>query len=294
MTLIVTTTRIWGYFANKEAKRQAAIAAQLADGSYPCFGANALLQPPGTCENDPELRDQLFPSLLELSWHTTDCWNGFDNEESWMPCSQGTETPTTRRVAIVGDSHAGYFATGAVIPNLEKWGWTVDLYIGAACILTYPAPNEPCGEMLEHLYTGGYDLVIATGLRDKLVSGEDVRRAWDRLPDTQIVILRDNPSPGESTQQCVATADGNFLATSKCGISQSVESVYPTDNAAKAAETYTGAAKVYVIDLSEFYCQNGWCPSVIGNVVVFHDTNHVSLIYWRTLANYFFERLPAF
>jgi peptidoglycan/LPS O-acetylase OafA/YrhL len=296
MALVVTIS--WGFtlVEQQRAARQAEIATQLAEGSYPCFGANALMQPPGACDNDPELDDKLFPSLSELSQQRSECWNEIGQDGPWGPCHMGGDTsPTARRVAIVGDSHAGYFATGAVAPNLRLWGWNADFYIGRDCYLSSPAPIQQCEQLLEQLWATDYDLVIVGGaatrpVADEAATAAAIQRAFGRLKAAQIVVLRDNPRPGTDVESCIRAANGDLPETLKCGFQENDTTRFPSDRFVRAATDF--ASNVSVIDLSEFYCQDGWCPAVVGHVIVYCDYGHVSHNYWETLAPYFFKRLP--
>jgi hypothetical protein len=39
-----------------------------------------------------------------------------------------------------------------------------------------------------------------------------------------------------------------------------------------------------VIDLTDYYCTADFCPSVIGDVIVYRDTNHITATFAATLA----------
>jgi hypothetical protein len=39
-----------------------------------------------------------------------------------------------------------------------------------------------------------------------------------------------------------------------------------------------------VIDLTSYYCTADRCPSVIGDVIVYRDTNHITATFAKTLA----------
>jgi hypothetical protein len=38
-----------------------------------------------------------------------------------------------------------------------------------------------------------------------------------------------------------------------------------------------------VLDLSDAVCRADWCRAVEGNVLVYHDSHHISATYMRTL-----------
>lgn len=48
-------------------------------------------------------------------------------------------------------------------------------------------------------------------------------------------------------------------------------------------EAYAGL-NVRIVDLTLGYCKDGWCPSIIGNVVVYRDAHHFTNVFTETLA----------
>jgi hypothetical protein len=71
----------------------------------------------------------------------------------------------------------------------------------------------------------------------------------------------------------------------------------PATKAFEANDTTRAAAarepRVDVLDFSDQFCADGFCPAVIGNVLVYRDKHHVSDTYIRTLAPVFDARLGA-
>ena len=51
--------------------------------------------------------------------------------------------------------------------------------------------------------------------------------------------------------------------------------------------------RVGVLDFRDRFCADGFCPAVVGNVLVYRDHHHVSDTYMRTLAPAFGDRLGA-
>jgi hypothetical protein len=52
-----------------------------------------------------------------------------------------------------------------------------------------------------------------------------------------------------------------------------------------------GAADL--MDVNDLICEPRTCPPIIGNVVVYRDTHHLTQTYISTLAPYFVQRLLA-
>ena len=49
--------------------------------------------------------------------------------------------------------------------------------------------------------------------------------------------------------------------------------------------------KVPVIDMNDLICSPTWCASIVGNVLVYRDTHHVTSTYTGTLAAFLEQRL---
>jgi hypothetical protein len=50
---------------------------------------------------------------------------------------------------------------------------------------------------------------------------------------------------------------------------------------------------VRVIDAADRFCLGRLCPAVIGNVLVYRQTGHITATYAATLAPWLERRLPA-
>ena len=51
--------------------------------------------------------------------------------------------------------------------------------------------------------------------------------------------------------------------------------------------------RVHLVDLTDAFCDHRWCPAVIGNVLVYADSNHMTPTFARTLVPLLQERLAA-
>jgi hypothetical protein len=50
---------------------------------------------------------------------------------------------------------------------------------------------------------------------------------------------------------------------------------------------------VKLLDLNRYFCVDGRCPAVIGQVIVYRGQQHVTSTYMRTLAPYLEQELRA-
>ena len=64
-------------------------------------------------------------------------------------------------------------------------------------------------------------------------------------------------------------------------------------NSRQALSKELNALEENLIDLKDTYCPDGLCRSVIGNVYVYADTNHLTKAFEHTLAETIYERALA-
>ena len=48
------------------------------------------------------------------------------------------------------------------------------------------------------------------------------------------------------------------------------------------------------VDTSSWYCADGYCPPVIGNILVYRDGNHLSLAYLNSLVPQVWAEIEKF
>lgn len=215
-------------------------------------------------------------------------------------CRTGSTRPDALRVAVTGDSHAAMLLPG-LAPLLTDLNWSLDSYVARGCVLSAPAsPADPCRSRLEdlseRLENGRYDVVVVTAYRgDRAPAAPDPRvaayaQAWERLSDTgtTVVALADNPAIDAATLACVdgAVTDGrgSTAAAEACGVDRA-DAFERTDPVPAAA----AAAHVALVDLARLQCVEERCPAVVGGVMAYRDTHHLSATYTRTLAPYLLE-----
>ena len=52
-------------------------------------------------------------------------------------------------------------------------------------------------------------------------------------------------------------------------------------------------ANVHFVDLTDYFCPNGVCPPVIGNVMIYRQGSHITETYARSLAGVLEERIEG-
>ncbi len=64
---------------------------------------------------------------------------------------------------------------------------------------------------------------------------------------------------------------------------------FPFPNTFKASAQEVRGAKY--VDLTDYYCDDKTCPSVIGGVNVYRDNSHLTTTYTKTMAPYVLREL---
>ncbi|GAB3141676.1 SGNH hydrolase domain-containing protein [Micromonospora sonneratiae] len=208
-------------------------------------------------------------------------------------------------VALAGDSHAASW-----LPALQAVAvanrWRLVTYIKAACPLihgeiAWQGRAQPsCTEWnteLRSLLTGSKrpDLLVTSSflyspIRDeKQLSGSEgqsamangLRRSWSVLVETgvPVVVLRDTPHMNVDVPECVAKHPERLT---KCSAPRSL--ALRAGGGVAQEEAADGLKGVHLVDLNDAICPGDRCAAVIGGVLVYRDTNHLTASYASSLA----------
>jgi peptidoglycan/LPS O-acetylase OafA/YrhL len=268
----------------------------LAPRDYP--GAHALL------DNAPVPDAPMRPTVLEakqdLPETTVDgCISDFDDVDV-ITCAYGDQS-ATHTIALAGGSHAEHWITALDLLG-KQHHFKVTTYLKMGCPLTtedvplvmgdnrpYPKCHTWNEAVMRKLITDRPDFVFTTATRPWNIKPGDVMPGtyvgiWQTLSDNDIPILamRDTPwlvrkSMPFFPADCLADG-GNGIS---CGIRRS-------DVLAKTNPTLPWATRFPLLkplDLSDAVCRKDVCRAVEGNVLIYHDSHHISKTYMRTMAD---------
>ncbi|MDQ2701116.1 MAG: acyltransferase [Actinomycetota bacterium] len=220
-------------------------------------------------------------------------------------CSYGPSRPS-KKVVLFGDSHAlQYFP--AMLKISEKRNWKLVGLARGNCLVADVPYRERCDKwrknVLERIeQVEKPDLVVLSSStldRFRVKSGgrelsrnesqpklvEGLTRVLKRFRKTgaKVVVIRDQARAPFIPHECVAD---NLKELKKCFFSPSRREEWSFDrDAAKLAG-------VKLIDPMPVLCRNDTCPSVIGDVIVYRDTYHLTATFARTLAPWLEKQLP--
>jgi hypothetical protein len=105
---------------------------------------------------------------------------------------------------------------------------------------------------------------------------------WQKLQRsvTRVVVIRDTPATRPDVLSCVSHA---LFPQLTCALPEAV--ALPPDPAAAAA-AQLGAPRFQTVDLTGFFCDGTSCFPVVGGVLVYLDSNHLTPRFVTTLAPY--------
>ncbi|PYY32173.1 hypothetical protein DEJ16_12445 [Curtobacterium sp. MCJR17_055] len=262
-----------------------------------CWGA-AAIAPGSGCAVGGDPDRGTTPSTMTAAYDIDPTWDDCQAEATAArSCVVGVRGGT--RVALVGDSHAHQWSS-ALIALADRRGWELHLMVKGGCefshvVWTDVSDDERarCGawnDAVDRSLAAGapYDLVFTSSradLRGTPEGPEPARRAlegyrasWQPLVarGTTVVAIPDTPAAGSGAQRCV---DEHPDSRWTCRISAG-RAFAAGDRLVDAARATPG---VVVADMTRWFCADGSCPAVIGNVLVYRDSQHLTRTYVSTL-----------
>jgi SGNH domain (fused to AT3 domains)/Acyltransferase family len=251
-----------------------------------CFGAAAIAR---GCDGP----DTVVPSPVIAPDAPNEPCGMQPREGPLLPCVFGTPSErATRELAVIGDSHASHWRA-ALRPIAKRHGWRGTSLARSHCPYAAGDPRLPepdrsgCVRWREAVprYLVRHpeiDVVVVAQWEGALATAAEYAAAWARLPPTveRVVVIRDNPQMLRegATLACVERADD---PARDCRRPRA--EALPPDPAVAAARR---SDRAVVVDLTEFFCDERWCPPVIGGALVYKDANHITAVYGATLAPY--------
>ncbi|MEE6163589.1 MULTISPECIES: acyltransferase family protein [unclassified Mycolicibacterium] len=278
--------------------------AGLSARDYP--GARALLNH----ERVPKL--PMRPTVLEakddLPATTLDgCISDFSNADV-ITCTYG-DKDATRTIALAGGSHAEHWITALdLLGRLHNF--KVVTYLKMGCPLTteevplvmgdnrpYPKCHQWNDEVMSRLIADRPAYVFTTSTRPWNIKPGDVMPGtyigiWETLSKNNIPVLamRDTPwlvRDGQPFFPADCLAKGGDAVS--CGIKRSevLSDRNPTLD-------FVGQFPLLKpLDMSNAVCRKDYCRVVEGNVLLYHDSHHISTTYMRTMTGELGRQMAA-
>jgi hypothetical protein len=197
-------------------------------------------------------------------------------------CPQG-DLRASRSLILFGDSHAAVWLP-ALIPIAENEHWRLIPLIKDACVAGTWGSGV-CSQWYDWALGQARQqtpaVVIIGSCRNscQLPSwGKDMRAAITsfRALGARVIVLGDPPGEDRDSVDCLLTP-GATMRTCTFPLA-----AWKVSLNADSAETVRSAGALY-LDVQPWFCAIQMCPDVIGVVVAYRDTNHVTRTYVREL-----------
>jgi hypothetical protein len=227
-------------------------------------------------------------------------------------CDYGDLSHPALTVALVGDSMAGdWFTPLQAIAVKRHWRLVTELHavcpLSSAMLIT-PAtggPYTPChawGKAVMHdlvtrikpdvVITSEYPIVATVGHptagpASEADIGKGMAEYWRQLErhGISVVAIKETPLPGRNMPECVSRNPGD-LSVCDTLRSKAIKRHLPTVYAVRAMR-----GKVPLVDMNPLICGPLDCSPVVGNVLVYQDSHHLTSTYALTTAPYLERRL---
>jgi hypothetical protein len=266
-----------------------------------CAGAASIVRGFVACPQDPAAK--MRPKPVAAAGDYSDAYR----DGCWIYAPFSTRTTCkygrgTVKIALVGNSHAGHW-----LPMLQvlakKHGWTITTYLASRCNATDAAlelygSTRGCLDYgrwaLDKTRGDAFDLVITSerqSVRTKGDTWKETRQAalegyasylrrWSAA-GTNVLVLQDTPFPGrtlDTVPDCLAKHRTDQLACS--GTPDTWHWMDPLF----AAATDLALPGISPVETSSLLCTDAMCPAVIGSVIVYFDSSHLTATYARSMA----------
>ena len=228
-------------------------------------------------------------------------------------CSYGA-AGGERTVALIGDSHAAQW-----FPAVEKLalahGLKLVVFVKAGCPLATVEPfydklNRPyveCTQWREKVFerlarerpilviganSSFYDAFVGRDIAAQAQWRQGLEASLDRLGriSAHVAVIRDTPRPDFHVPACLASAHKRGGKSAPACTFPLAESVRPD-----AVDIERAAARrpnVAFIDLTDAICTGGTCRAEGDGVVLYHDSQHLTATFARSLTDALWRQLP--
>jgi hypothetical protein len=117
--------------------------------------------------------------------------------------------------------------------------------------------------------------------------GAGMARYWKQLEGhgISVVAIKESPSMGLNVPECVSD---NPTSPRKCAVPDA-KAIAPDPPSVYA--TRAAAGKVPLIDMNSLICGRIKCSAIVGNVLVYQDSHHLTSTYALTTAPYLEKQL---
>jgi peptidoglycan/LPS O-acetylase OafA/YrhL len=237
-----------------------------------------------------------------------------DGNSTWASRCMYGDLASQRTVVLFGDSHAfQYFSPIERLARRRHWRLVeltkqgcppADVTVWATFLgRAYPECGAWQRKQLQQMAGARPAMIVVSGsahygvmdaaggrLQDAAgleALGSGYARMLTRLQalTAHVVFLTDSPRPPQYIPDCVAESLGHLR---RCAFQRGPA----VADAKRVRSAVAGVPGVQVLDATPEYCPRRLCPAVIGNVLVYRNSGHITDTYTRTLTPWLAARIP--
>ena len=244
---------------------------------------------------DKEIAESILPTPMQARndqpiIYSEGCHQGVGETEV-IECIYGDTKSPDYIIALVGGSHSAHW-----LPALQEFAQEkkieVRSYTKSGCrFSTEVFEAEDCTEwnrnLMEVILDVQPDLVFTTA---DVTQRKEVPRGyvenWEILKEHDIPVfaVRDNPRFKFDVPSCVEEHGSDSF---ECAVER--EKILPKDD--PWSKLKNPPSNVHYVDFTDQFCGDKYCSSVIGNVLIYTDDNHITATYSKTLAPFVQDEL---
>ncbi|PRZ18896.1 acyltransferase family protein [Nesterenkonia sandarakina] len=244
---------------------------------------------------DDSARDvEFYPELGGISrrvpeYARTDCHQPTGDQPGTgevLVCEDAAQPEDpAKTIMLAGGSHAGHWHNAWIV-LAEKHNWEVLVSTKGGCVFRANDPAEPstCDEwndqFPEVLAERESDLVVTPGTAIPQEDGDEeihdgAPERWEEITDTgsDLLLMRGTPRTEENIPDCLADGGDELVCAPEFGKFADTD---PLSQIELPENTYS-------LDLTEHFCPEEKCSAIIGNVLVYRDSHHLTNEYVETM-----------
>lgn len=276
-----------------------------------CFGA-AVMDPQNRCPHPYARPKRLDTTFAAGDGRGDPCLQNYDAATP-APCTLGRKTAPKRTIAIVGNSHAWRLVPAVALYGQQS-GWRITVATRINClglITTAVSPGGVSGNCLrwaaavQHqlLTLPHLDAVIFPSYRyaNAFTAGhsanpgqihavqQQILTLWSALAahGTRVIVTDDVPGMRPTADpECIAASKARY---DPCAVNRT--SVVAPNLTTTLAQQPPQLASY--LPLTQYFCDPSRCRGLIGGVVVYFDSHHLTTTYSRSLARYLGAEVTA-
>ncbi|MCH8571332.1 acyltransferase [Nesterenkonia sp. AY15] len=246
-------------------------------------------------DTDRSARDvEFYPDLSGISrrvpeYARTDCHQPTGDQPGSgevLVCEDPAQPENpSKTIMLAGGSHAGHWHNAWII-LAEKHNWEVLVSTKGGCVFRGLDTEDPntCDEWLtgfpDVVADRQPDLVVTPGTAIPRESGtesvhEGAPDQWDAITGagTDLLLVRGTPRQTQNVPDCLADGGDSIECAPEY---EKYADVNPLNELDLPENTYS-------LDLTEHFCPAQECSAVIGNILVYRDSHHLTNEYVETM-----------